>query len=361
VANEKWFTTRKRYLLIVVGLAVFLVYLYLFVPFGDLIRIVKGVNLFYFVLAFFALLASVILYSLVWKQLLELLSVKTSFRKAFQFVWVENFVDLVIPGEPVSGEVSRIYLMSKDTGRNYGKVVASAVGQRIVTTCVTAAGLLTSSAYFAFAYRPPLFVLVFAGLILVGDAIVIGFLVYLAWRKGSTHRLADWLFNLATRVSQGRLKLEQVREKVKKALDIFHEEILTLGHHRERLILPVAFSVLSWLLDLAITLLVFISLGAAGTAISISAIVIVYSITGTIQYLPIGVIPGEVGLTEIIMTTLFAVLGNPQFFAFFAVATVLIRALTFWIRLLIGGVVAQFTAIGSLMPSHRASEQQHLV
>jgi uncharacterized protein (TIRG00374 family) len=357
VTSEKRFTLGKRYLLIVVGLAVFFVYLYLFVPFGDLIRVVKGVNVFYFVLAFFALLASVIFYSFVWKQLLELLSVKTSFLKAFQFVWVENFVDLVIPGEPVSGEVSRIYLMSKDTGNNYGKVVASAVGQRIVTTCVTAAGLLASTLYFAFAYRPPLIVLVFAGLILVGDAIVIGLLVYLAWRKGSTHRLADWLLNLATRVSRGRLRLEQVREKVKKALDIFHEEILTLSHHRKRLILPVVFSVFSWLLDLAITLLVFISLGAAGTAISISAIVIVYSVTGAIQYLPIGVIPGEVGLTEIIMTTLFTVLGNSQFFAFFAVATVLIRLLTFWIRLFIGGVVVQFTAIGSLMPSQRPSEQ----
>jgi uncharacterized membrane protein YbhN (UPF0104 family) len=57
------------------------------------------------------------------------------------------------------------------------------------------------------------------------------------------------------------------------------------------------------------------------------------------------------------MTTLFAVLGNPQFFAVFAVATVLIRALTFWVRLLVGGVVVQFTAIESLMPSQRPPEQ----
>jgi uncharacterized protein (TIRG00374 family) len=357
MVSKQRFTLKKRYLLVVVGLVVFLVYLYLFVPFGDLIRIVKGLNPFYFSLAFFALLASVILYSLAWKQLLGLLSVRTSFLKAFQFVWVENFVDLVIPGEPVSGEVSRIYLMSKDTGRDYGRVVASAVGQRIMTTCVTAAGLLASIAYFAFAYRPPLFVLVFAGAILAGDAAVIGLLVYLAWRKGSTHRLADWLFNMATRVSRGRLRLEQVREKAKRALDIFHEEIQTLGHHRKRLVLPIAFGALSWLLDMSITFLVFLSLGAVGTAISVSAIVIVYSVTGTIQYLPIGVIPGEVGLTEIIMTTLFAVLGNPQFFAVFAVATVLIRALTFWVRLLVGGLVVQFTAIKSLMPSREPSEQ----
>jgi uncharacterized protein (TIRG00374 family) len=351
MVSERLFTLKKRYLLIVVGLAAFLAYLYLFVPFGDFIRTAKTLNPLYFSLAFFALVASVVLYSLVWQRLLGLLSVKTSFLKAFQFVWVENFVDLVIPGEPVSGEVSRIYLMSKDTGGDYGKVVASAVGQRIATTCVTATGLLASVVYFAFAYRPPLFVLAFAALILVCDAAVIGLLFYLAWKKGSARRLADWLFNLAARVSRGRLRLEPVREKVKKALDIFHEGILTLGQHRKSLILPIVFSALSWFSDMSITVLVFLSLGAAGTAISISAIIIVYSITGTIQYLPIGIIPGEVGLTEIIMTTLFAVLGNPQFFAVFAVATVLIRALTFWVRLFIGGLVVQFTAVKSLIPS----------
>jgi uncharacterized protein (TIRG00374 family) len=191
---------------------------------------------------------------------------------------------------------------------------------------------------------------------LVVDAAAIGLLFYLAWRKGSTRRIADWLFNLATRISRGRLKLEETRQKVNRALDIFHEEILTFGHHRERLVLPIVLSVLSWFLDMSITFLVFLSLGATGSAISISAIVIVYCIAETIQYLPIGVIPGEVGLTEIIMTTLFAVLGNPHFFAVFAVATVLIRVLTFWVRLLISGAVVQFTAIKKMMPSRKNSD-----
>ncbi|MGA2768237.1 MAG: flippase-like domain-containing protein [Candidatus Bathyarchaeia archaeon] len=355
MASEKGPKLKRRYLLIVVGLAVFLVYLYLFVPLGDLIETVKRLNPLYFLLAFFALLASVALYSVVWQRLLGLLSVKTSFLKAFQFVWVENFVDLVIPGEPVSGEVSRIYLMSKDAGGDYGKVVASAVGQRIATTCVTAAGLLVSIVYFALTSRPPLFVLAFAIVILLGDAVVIGLLFYLASRKRSTRRLANWLFNLITRVSRGRWKLEQARERVTKALDIFHEGILTLGAHRKSLVLPMVLTAFSWLLDMSIALLVFLSLGSAGTAISISAIIIVYSISGAIQYLPIGVIPGEVGLAEIIMTTLYALLGSPQFLVVFAVATVLIRVLTFWARLLIGGIVVQFTAIKNLMPSPTSS------
>jgi uncharacterized protein (TIRG00374 family) len=131
--------------------------------------------------------------------------------------------------------------------------------------------------------------------------------------------------------------------------------MMTLGEHRKSLVLPMVLTALSWFLDMSVAIFVFLSLGSAGSAISISAIVIVCSITGAIQYLPIGVIPGEVGLAEIIMTTLFDLLGNPQFLAVFAVATVLIRCLTFWIRLLLGGIVVQFTAIKSLIPSQTSS------
>jgi uncharacterized protein (TIRG00374 family) len=350
VASRKGFRLKKRYLLIFAGLAIFVLYLVLFVPVGKTVAAVQSFNPFYFSLAFCCLLMSVAFYSLAWQRFLNLLSVKASFRKALQFVWVENFVDLVIPGEPVSGEVSRIYLMSKDTGGNYGKVFASAVGQRIATTCVTVVGLLASIVYFAFVYRPPFLVLLFAGVVLVGDIIVIGLLFYLAGRKGVTQKLAKWLFRMAARVSRGRWKFEHLMERVLSALEIFHEGILTLGKHRRSLVLPLFFTVLSWLSDVSIAILVFLSLGSVGTAAYISEIIIVYTIAGAIQNFPIGVIPGEVGLTEIVMTTLFAAFGNPQFIFIYAGATVLIRILTFWTRLLISGVVVQLIGVKSLMP-----------
>ncbi|HVP15880.1 MAG TPA: flippase-like domain-containing protein [candidate division Zixibacteria bacterium] len=355
MAGQKRFTLKKRYLPIFVGLAVFFVYLYFFVPFGQLVETVHRLNPFYFLLAFFALLASVVFYSLAWRRLLGLLSVRASFLKVFQFVWVENFVDLVIPGEPVSGEVSRIYLMSKETGEDYGKVVASAVAQRIATTSVVVTGLLASIVFFALTVRPPLFVLAFAGLILFGDVVVIFLLFYFAMRRGSTVRLVNWLFNLVTRISRGHWRFERVRERIAKALDIFHDGIVKLGEHRKNLVLPMVFTAFSWFSDMSIAVLVFLALTSAGTEISMSAIIIVYSISGSIQYLPIGVIPGEVGLTEIVMTTLFALLGNPQFLVVYAAATVLIRGLTFWVRALIGGIVVQATAVKSLMPSQTLS------
>jgi uncharacterized protein (TIRG00374 family) len=291
---------------------------------------------------------------LAWKRLLSILSVKASLTKAFQFAWVENFVDLVVPGEPVSGEMSRIYLMAKDTGGDYGKVVASAVGQRIASTSVTAVGLLASILYYASVYKPPPLVLGFAGAVLLADVIMIFLLFYLASRRSATYRLANWLFTFLTRVSRGHWNFEHLKERVAKTLDIFHEGIVMLGMRRKSLIIPLLLTVLSWLLDLSIAFWVFLSLGSVGTAISLSAIVIVYLLAGAIQYLPIGVIPGEAGLTEIIMTTLFTLMGNSQSIGIFAIATVLIRSLTFWVKLLISGAVVQLIGIKNLIPPQTA-------
>jgi uncharacterized membrane protein YbhN (UPF0104 family) len=90
-------------------------------------------------------------------------------------------------------------------------------------------------------------------------------------------------------------------------------------------------------------------LGLLETTISLSAIVIVYSISVAIHYIPI--VSGELGILEIVMTSLFTLLGNPQAIAVFAVATVLIRVLTLWGRLFVGGLIVQFMGIKSLLPS----------
>jgi uncharacterized protein (TIRG00374 family) len=357
VAEQRRYASMRRALLFMAGLLVFVLYLYFFVPLNQVVKTAQQANPFYFLLALCALFASVAFSSLTWQRLLHLLSVKASFMKTFQFVLVENFVDLVIPGEPISGDASRTYLMSKESGENYGKIVASVVGHRILTTTVAVGGLIVSIVYFAVNYRPPPFVLEFAAIVALGDAILVGLLFYLGMRKETTRRILSWLFNLLVRLSRGRWQFEHLKRRAAKVLEVFHQEVKTLGKNPKGLTLPLFFSVFAWLLDALVAILVFLSLGSLGVAISFSAVVIVYSISGAIQYVPIGVIPGEVGLTEIVMTTLFALLGNPGAIAVFAVATILIRALTLWIRLLAGGMVVQLLGIKSLMPSAESQRQ----
>jgi len=334
-------------LLIVAGLFAFLIYLYFFVPFRGVIDAFQRVNLFYILLAFIALFMSAVFYSLTWQRLLNLLSVKASFLKVFQFVWVANFVDLLVPAESVSGDVSRIYLMSKESGANAGKVVASVFSHRILAMSMTLGSLIISTIYFAVKYKPPSLVLELVAIIAVGSVISISLLFYLGTRKEATEKIVNWLINLLVRLSRGRWQFERLKSSAKKMLGAFHEGILTLGRNPKGLILPLFLSIFAWFLDILISVLVFLSFGSLETSISLSAIVIVYSISVAIHYIP--AVSGEVGILEIVMTSLFTLLGNPQASGVYAAATIIIRTLTLWVRLFLGGLTVQLLGIKSLM------------
>jgi len=333
---------RTGVLVIAGGLLVFLLYLYFFVPFGDFTAEIQQADPFYYSLAFASLILSVAFYSLSWQRLLDLLSVRSSFFKAFQFVWVGNFVDLLVPAESVSGDISRVYLMSKESGENAGKVVASVIGQRILAMAIIFGGLIISSVYFTVRYNPPLLVMEFVSVIAAGTIISMILIFYLSKRRQVTEKLVSWLIGLLVRFSRGHWKFEHLKEQAEKMLQSFHDGIDSLGVRPSRLVLPVSLAIIAWLFDLLIVVFVF---HALSTQVSFSAIVIVYSITVAFQTIPIG-IPGEIGVLDVLMATLYTLLGIS--IAVSAVATVLIRVLTLWVRLLIGGLTVQWLGIKGL-------------
>lgn len=296
------------------------------------------------------MLLSVAFYSLAWQRLLHLLSVKSSFLKTIQFVWVGSFVDLLVPAESISGDISRIYLMSKESSENTGKVVASVVGHRILGMVITLGGLVISSVYFAVKYNPPLLLIEFVCIIGFGTLISMGLLFYLSKKREATDKLVNWIIGLLVRFSRGHWHFERLKKSAAKMLRAFHEGIDTLAIRPNRLVLPVSLAIIAWLLELLIAVFVFYALGAR---IPFSAIVIVNSISVAIQAIPLGV-PGEIGILDVIMTTLYTWLLIP--IAISAVATVLIRVLTLWVRLLIGGLMVQWLGIKSLRPPNESKQ-----
>lgn len=339
-------------LVLIVGLLIFILYLYFFVPFGEFAVTIQQANPFYYSLAFIALFLTVTFYSLTWHNLLKLLSVKTSFKKAFQFILIGTFVDLLIPAESVSGDISRIYLMSKESGENAGKVVASVVSHRILSGFITFGGFIIGSVYFVLKYQPSLLILEFIGVLAICSTVSLSLLFYLSTERQVTKRIVNWLINLLMRLSRRRWKLDNLRSSAERMLNAFHDGIATLGVRPRGLVLPAFWAIVAWFFDVLIAVLVFYSLGSFGVKISLSGIVIVYSIIVGVQNVPIGV-PGEVGLPEIVMTSLYTLLGVP--IAMSAAATILIRVLTLGVRLLMGGVAVQWLGIKGLRGSISSS------
>lgn len=348
--NETSFPLKRTGIIVlIIGVFGFLLYLY-FVGLAEVVDEIRQADPFYYSLAFAAMIMSVAFYSLTWHRLLRILSVRSSFLKTFQFIWVGSFVDLLVPAESISGDISRAYLMSKESGDNAGKVVASIIGHRILAMTITLAGLVISSLYFLLKYPSSLLVIEFVSVIASGTLMSVILILYFSKRRQATDRIVNWIIGVLVRFSRGRWKLERLKASAEKLLKAFHEGIDNLGVRPSRLALPVSFAIIAWLFDLLIAVFVFHALNAS---IPFSAIVIVYSISVGIQTAPIG-IPGEVGVLDIIMATLYTLLGVPIVVS--GGATILIRFLTLWVRLLIGGLNAQWIGIKGIKPSNTTSE-----
>jgi len=341
----------KRFIpLFLAGLFAFIAYLYFFVPGGllEIISTLQRTNFFLFLLAAAATVFDVVFFALTWHYFLLPLSVKVSFKKTFLYVWVSIFIDLLVPAESVSGEISRAYLMSKETGGETGKIVASLIIHRIVAMLITLGSLITGIfAFFLVGYRlPSPLILNLTVFITVVTIITSIFLLLLCTRPSWTESIinaAIRFFNLVSR-NRWKKKLDGLKLKIAEALKSFHEAIDVLGRKPRNLIEPIIFSIASWTLSLLVSYIIFFSLNYP---ISFSIVAIVASITVAIKAVPVG-IPAEAGLSEIIMTTLYVALDPAMTIAVAATATVLIRILTAWLRLLIGFAAFQLVGIKTL-------------
>ena len=112
----------------VIGLFVFALYLYFFVGFSQVFLVVKSFNLTgyltFYLLAIGTMLLVMLFWVSSWRMLLRALHVKISLKNAFLYYWTGYFVDLIVPCQSVCGEITRLYLVEKETKNNYGAIAA---------------------------------------------------------------------------------------------------------------------------------------------------------------------------------------------------------------------------------------------
>ena len=334
---EKRKTIRRTVPLLLIGLLIFIGYLYFFVDIPEMLTIIQRVDLRYYLLAVVVLLLNMLAYSLTWQYFLRPLSINVSFRKTFLITWVGIFVEFFVPSESIGEDVSKTYLMTKESGENTGKVVASVVGHRILSLVITLGTLIICSiSLFILQYELPALVLNLILLIAVGTAIPLIFIFLLFLKKNLTQKLVDLLLRFFAFILRRRLNLASLRFKAEKALSAFHQSIGILGRNPRSLVQPMFFSISSYFLSILVSYLVFFSLGYP---VSFVLLTIVYSISRSLQSIPT-MLPGEVGFIEIVMTSLYGLLGVPLDIS--AAATVLIRVLWVWFRLPLGFIAVQW-------------------
>jgi len=336
---EKSKALRRTVPLLLVGLLIFIAYLYFFVDIPEMLITIQQIDLFYYSLAIAVLLLNMLAYSLTWHYLLRPLSIKVSFKKTMIITWVGAFVEFFVPSESIGEDVSKSYLMTKESGENTGKVVASVLGQRIISMVVTLIILIVCSlSLFILQYAIPASVSFLILLISVGTAIPLIFILLLCKKEQLSHRLIDLLLRFGVFISRGRLNLDSLRSKAENALESFHQSIELLGKNPRSLVQPMFLSLVSYFLSVLVSYFVFVSLGYT---VSFVLLTIVYSLSRSLQSIPT-MLPGEVGFIEPIMTSLYIALLGPQAAAISAAATVLTRVLWVGLRLPLGFIAFQW-------------------
>ena len=335
---------RKSIALMLAGLLVFIIYLYFFVGFAEILGVLQKVNpinyaLFYS-LAIITIIGSMLFYSMTWQELLKILSVKIKLRESFIYSWIANFVDLVIPVEAVMGEITRIYLVTRSSTEHAGRIVASTVIHRIISMTMVLAGLILGSTSLIFSYKLQEYVLNLLIIVEIGTVASTISILYLAARKEAAKGVVDPLLRLIAFLSRGRLKLDDLRSRAERTLSSFYRGIDLVSDRPLNLIKPIVFNFVAWFFHLAIYILVFYALGFN---VSLDISIIVYSISVAVQTIPIGL---PVGLVEIVMTTLYELFGIQR--ALSGIATALIRIVTFWFQIIVGYAITQWFGIKAL-------------
>jgi uncharacterized protein (TIRG00374 family) len=338
---------RSGILFLLFGLTIFVIYLYFFVGMAELVAAVGEMDPVYYSLAVLALLLGTAFYSLAWQHILGLLQIKSAFRKTFFFIWVGSFVDLVIPAESFSGELSKIYLMSKNSGEDMGKVAASVVSHRILTMATMLFGIIVGSTFLFFGYETSQLVVNMMLFVAASTFVVLFLMCYLSLKPQVTMKIAALIVRFLSFVSRGRWELTRFKLELEEALTAFHQGMRILTERPKNLLAPLLFSAVAFLLDLSIAFFVLFSLDFP---VSLNVVLIVYTIVNAIQAIPLG-IPGEVGITDVAMVSLYSLLGIPPGVS--GAATVLTRVLTVWLKIFVGYAVVQWMGI-TILHGHDA-------
>ncbi|MEM2643868.1 MAG: lysylphosphatidylglycerol synthase transmembrane domain-containing protein [Candidatus Bathyarchaeia archaeon] len=341
-------SSAKLSLFIGVGVLVFALYLYFFVGFNDIIEVFRLVDpskyLIYYSVAIIAMLLSMLFYSMSWNSLLKALSINVGLKKAFIYCWLGIFVDLVVPLETISGEVTRIYLVHKETGDSSGRIVASVLVHRIITTIITLGSLIFASFLFLLKYEISFEVVYLLLTVLSGSIIMIVSLVYLSLKKEAAERLIDLPLRLIAFIVRGRLNIMNIKERVQRNLIHFHSGFKSFGKKRGALACSITYGIMAWLFHMSIFILVFYALGFYEISTKISETIVVYSLSMALQSIPVAL---PLGLVEIVMTNLYTLFSIPL--ALSGIATLLIRVVTFWLQIIIGYAIAQWIGVKSLL------------
>jgi uncharacterized protein (TIRG00374 family) len=329
--------TWKTILFPLLGLVGFFLYLYIFqVDIIAIIQIAQTANPIFFSLATICGLTEVLFYTISWRTLTNYLGIQMTLKRAYLYVWYGLYVDIIVPAESVSGEITRTYLLMRDQCGSCGKIVASLFTHRLLGMAMNVAVLILGVTLLSM--EGQISAVIFNLIIFITAAITVLTIVLtvISFKKTWALKILNWTTNFANKISRGKWTLIKFKEQAIEITNHFHESMTEFSHNKKPLATSFFYLAITWLFNLSIAYLVFQSLDYP---VSWSILLITAAIVLAVKSIPIG-IPFEIGIPEATMTTLYIAMGiNP---AVAATATIITRIITLWFRFFIGFIAQQY-------------------
>jgi uncharacterized protein (TIRG00374 family) len=335
---KRTFRLNPILLVLILGLVTFILYLYFYVNPSQVIDTLSKTNLPMYSSAFLAYFLFALFSSLVWHGLLNCLSIKVSKRKTLLLTWVGLFFDATVPQLGWSGEVSKTFLLTKDSKFDVGKIGASAVGQKIFTMTITVVALSTGLFLVLTNYHLPLLVTMLIGSILCLSILALAIVYYVSIKPAATRTLLIWATKIVL-FFRKRWNPLNFQLKAEAELGKFHAGIKQLTENPRTLVKPAVYAVLSFIFEVSVISISFIALGFS---VPIDKVLIVFTLTGTLQTVGVTFF----GFPELIMTVSFNALLIPASLALSV--TLLARVVNLWFRLIVSYSALQWAGIKAI-------------
>lgn len=327
--------------MLILGMAILAVYLY-FVGFWNVVAVISKLDLRIALAAVAIDLVCIGLLAYSWKLLL--VGKGMGFLLSCEIILVSMFGDMMIPTASISGEVMRISLTNKRTGKSIGEVTCSVILHRLLLGVTFGLVLGIAFLILALGNLASLPQIIAFGIIAVGSIVLGVFGLFAAFNvrrfDGLIGRWSERLIR-AIRFFRRNLEAEKVRGKVEEGRRNFEQAICLL--RRRNVVAATLLMLLRWFLIAFIPYLMFYSLGYP---VDYGFILIISIFLSMVNLMPIG-IPGLVGVMEVAMTAVFVGFGIPADIA--ASATLLTRLVVFWFELGLGTLGASLQGVRGLM------------
>ena len=313
---------------------VFILYFLFFTDLSQVAIVIEGVNVPIYLLSFVCVIFDALFNALTWKATLDVVEVKTTFRRIFNLGWVGAFVDCLIPGG-LAGDLFMTYLLSKDKDVDGAKALASVIIKDVLELIVVLGSVIIGIIFLVLNYSVNSFLLIAIGLTMFFLALPLILIVYLSTNVSATKRLLGILVGAMAKVRSKPFDTTDLENKISE----FHDGIMSMKKKPRAMVKPIVFQSATWVFEILALFFVFVALGSQ---IGVDKIVITNTVVSNIRGQGVAL----AGFSQIVSSQLYGILGINLSLA--QASSLLAGLANFWFRLVIAFVFFQMYGIGTI-------------